>query len=554
LFYYFRLEDQVPENRPLRLIDKHISFEFVRQQLKDSCSETGRPSIDPELLLRILLVGYLYGISSERKLVEELRMHLAWRWFTGLGFDQEIPHHSTFSKNRHGRFQESKVFEQLFEQIVKQCVEVGLVRGKELSVDGSFVEANAAKQSRAPRGQLAEAAQVHHTVRQYLRELEQQNPVEEPIHQQDQISTTDPDSTYATKGGTPARLGYYDNYLVDNDSCVIVGVQATAARMSQETVDAQDMLTRFARWQGRAPDLVAADTTYGNGEFLQWLSDRNITPYMRTREASTERTARSTARAFHLQTETQSLYLSCRPAAELRGTSLSESRFQLHLEHAKSAARAPATMHQQRLFERAMFWELIRTERNPMGLVEIPGSSRRWKRPIILTVDQYFAILQLLTEPYRTTVVVAQCLGLRVSEILALQWPDINFTELTMRVTRAVVDGVVDEVKTEYSEDDLPLDPDLGSVLLTWKRKCPKSEDDWVFPSPVTGRCYHASPIQQDYIRPAGRKLKLGDIGWHTFRHTYRSWLDLVGTTIGVQQKLMRHAQIATTMNVYGNT
>jgi transposase len=118
LFYYFRLEDQVPESHLLRLIDKHISFAFVREKLKESYSDTGRPSIDPELLLRILLIGYLYGITSERKLVEELRMHLAWRWFTGLGFDQEIPHHSTFSKNRHGRFQESKLLEQLFEEIV----------------------------------------------------------------------------------------------------------------------------------------------------------------------------------------------------------------------------------------------------------------------------------------------------------------------------------------------------------------------------------------------------------------------------------------------------
>ena len=90
LFYYFRLEDQVPENHLLRLIEKHVSFEFVRERLQDSYSENGRPSIDPELLLRILLIGYLYGIASERKLVEELRMHLAWRWFTGLGFDQEI--------------------------------------------------------------------------------------------------------------------------------------------------------------------------------------------------------------------------------------------------------------------------------------------------------------------------------------------------------------------------------------------------------------------------------------------------------------------------------
>jgi transposase len=185
LFYYFRLEDQVPETHLLRLIDKHISFAFVREKLKQSYSDTGCPSIDPELLLRILLIGYLYGITSERKLVEELRMHPAWRWFTGLGFDQEIPHHSTFSKNRHGRFQESKVFEQLFEEIVARCLEAGLVQGDNLSVDGSFVE----------------------TVRQYLREVEEQKPVEEPVHEQDQVSTTDPDSTYSTKGGTPARLG-----------------------------------------------------------------------------------------------------------------------------------------------------------------------------------------------------------------------------------------------------------------------------------------------------------------------------------------------------------
>src|SRR6201985_1260065 len=278
LFYYFRLEDQVPENHLLRLVDKYVDFSFVRERLRDSYSETGRPSIDPELLLRLLLIGYLYGISSERKLVEELRMHLAWRWFTGLGFDQEIPHHSTFSKNRHGRFQESKLFEQLFEQIVRQCVEVGFVQGQHLSVDGSFVEANAAKESRIPREQLAEAAQVHQTVRQYLREVEEQNPVEEPVHEQDQVSTTDPDSTYATKGGTPARLGYYDHYRVDNHSCVIVGVQATAARLSQETVAAQDMIARFAQWQGQEPASVAADATYGNGEFLQWLLERGITP------------------------------------------------------------------------------------------------------------------------------------------------------------------------------------------------------------------------------------------------------------------------------------
>src|SRR6201998_3253850 len=200
LFYYFRLEDQVPENHLLRLIDRHVNFDFIRAKLKDSYSDTGRPSIDPELLLRMLLIGYLYGVTSERKLVEELRMHLAWRWFTGLGFDQEIPHHSTFSKNRHGRFQESRLFEHLFERIVTQCLEVGLVQGQHLSVDGSFIEANAAKESRIPRQQLGDAAQVHPTVRQYLQEVEQKNPVEEPVHEQDQISTTDRGSTYSNKG------------------------------------------------------------------------------------------------------------------------------------------------------------------------------------------------------------------------------------------------------------------------------------------------------------------------------------------------------------------
>jgi transposase len=241
LFYYFRLEDQVSENHLLRLVDRHIDFGFLRERLKDSYSETGRPSIDPELLLRILLIGYLYGISSERKLVEELRMHLAWRWFTALGFDQEVPHHSTFSKNRHGRFQESNVFEQLFEEVVDQCLAVGLVRGDKLSVDGTFVEANASKESRISREQLAEVAQVNRTVREYLAELEIQNPVEEPTHSQDKVSTTDPDSTYATKGGTPARMGYYNNYLIDNDSCIVVGVQATGARLSEESRSARDI-------------------------------------------------------------------------------------------------------------------------------------------------------------------------------------------------------------------------------------------------------------------------------------------------------------------------
>jgi transposase len=283
LFYYFRLEDQVPENHLLRLIDCHVNFEFIRAKLKDRYSDAGRPSIDPELLLRMLLVGYLYGVTSERKLVEELRMHLAWRWFTGLGFDQEIPHHSTFSKNRHGRFQESNLFQELFEEIVARCVQAGLVKGEHMSVDGSFIQANADHHSRVPPEQLAEVAKVNHTVREYLVELERENPVEPPVEQQDKVSTTDPDSTYATKGG-PARLGYYDNYLVDNASCVIVGVQATPARLRHESVAARDMIERYRERYGYLPQTLAADTTYGNGEMLQWLDERGIEAYIRVKE------------------------------------------------------------------------------------------------------------------------------------------------------------------------------------------------------------------------------------------------------------------------------
>src|SRR5512146_447164 len=233
----------------------------------------------------MLLVGYLYGVTSERKLVEELRMHLAWRWFTRLGFDQEIPHHSTFSKNRHGRFQESNLFQQLFEEIINRCMGAGLVKGEHLSVDGSFIQANASNASRIPREQLAEAAQVNRTARQYLSELEKENGSGEPAtHQQDRVSTTDPDATYASKGCMAASLGYFDNYLVDNHSCVIVDVQATAARLSQESVAAREMITRFSERRGSPPQTVAADTTYGNGEMLDWLEQHRITGHIPVKE------------------------------------------------------------------------------------------------------------------------------------------------------------------------------------------------------------------------------------------------------------------------------
>ena len=249
----------------------------------------------------------------------------------------------------------------------------------------------------------------------------------------------------------------------------------------------------------------------------------------------------------------------------------------------KTKGNIKALMH--RLFERAMFWEVIELGRNPMELVEVKGITKHVKKPVVLTVAQFYLILDLLPEPYRTMALVAQCTGLRVEEVLALRWENIHFETLSMLVDRAVVHGRLQRVKTEYSEDELPLDPDFATVLLDWKRI--SNGTNLVFTSPVTGRHFHASPAQQDYLRPAGwclvacpacgaaigtrcqdaegeivavhpdrrdlaKRSKLGNVGWHTFRHTYRSWLDDTGAPIGVQQKLMRHADIATTAK-YGD-
>jgi len=236
-------------------IDRHVDFRALRAQLRPLYSDVGRPSVDPEVLLRILLIGYLYGITSERRLIDEVGLNLAYRWFTGLGFDQSIPDHSTFSKNRQGRFRESTVFRDFFEQIVRRCLDVGLVEGQRFSVDGTIVAANASSQSRVPRAELPEAAKVSRTAQEYLVELETENegdpesPPGKPPSLTDtdgKVSTSDPDAAWASKGG-PIHLSYYDNYLIDNASNIIVDVEATPARTSQEIVAARRMLSELNR-------------------------------------------------------------------------------------------------------------------------------------------------------------------------------------------------------------------------------------------------------------------------------------------------------------------
>jgi transposase len=287
LFYYFRLDAQIPDDHLLKRIDRFVDFGFVRERLRDTYSAIGCPSIDPEVLLRLLLVGYLYGITSERRLMEEVRMHLAYRWFSRLGFEREVPDHSTFTKNRHGRFRGVAVFLEIFEEIVGRCLEAGLVDGKRLTVDGTMVIANASPQRGAKPEQLGEVAKVSRTVREYLADLAQENPVSENEEKPTPgsvaaryVSTTDPDACWASKYGSRSVPSYLNHYLIDNANCIILGVEATQARFRQETLAARRMLTKVKERFGVSPEGVGADKAYGSGEFLAWLLERSIQPYI----------------------------------------------------------------------------------------------------------------------------------------------------------------------------------------------------------------------------------------------------------------------------------
>jgi len=206
-----------------------------------------------------------------------------------------------------------------------------------------------------------------------------------------------------------------------------------------------------------------------------------------------------------------------------------------------------------RLFEKAMLWELIPFERNPMGLVELRGVSKRRKPPRILTADEFVSLFNQVLQPYRSMVLLAGCTGLRISEILGLRWTSIDFEHLIMEVKEGYARSQVTELKSEASRDELPLDPDVATVLLEWRRLCPETKEGWVFPSPRTNKPYDSSSLRKKLLKPAAKRAQIeGFGGWHTLRHSYRAWLDETGAPLGVQQKLMRHANISTTMNVYG--
>lgn len=203
------------------------------------------------------------------------------------------------------------------------------------------------------------------------------------------------------------------------------------------------------------------------------------------------------------------------------------------------------------LFERAMLWGLLDLQRNPIELIKLKGTSRRLKRPHTISPEKFQELIAILEEPYRTMVIVAICTGLRVSEVLALRWEHIDFSAGVILVQQGVVSGRIGKVKTEASQDEIPIDAAFAQLLLA---RMEDRASGLVFPSHVTGRSYHAGILQQKILRPKGEEIGIPKLGWHTFRHAYRSLLDEVGATVGVQQKLMRHSNVATTMNVYGKS
>ncbi len=191
---------------------------------------------------------------------------------------------------------------------------------------------------------------------------------------------------------------------------------------------------------------------------------------------------------------------------------------------------------------------------NPISLVRVEGSSKRLRQPRILSVKEFRLLLEQLEEPIRTMCIVAACLGLRASELVGLQWGDFDWESLQVHIQRGVVIGRIDEVKTTNSNRRLPVHPHLAELLLEYKTQtAPEARDsDWLFPSPYrSGGPRWPWTIQRDHLLPAGIRAGLGPIGWHSFRHSYSTLLRSLQVDLKVQQELLRHSDIRTTMNIY---
>ncbi len=258
LFYSFNLDTHVPPDHLLRGVDRFLDLGELRRHLAPFYSHTGRPSIDPELMIRMLIVGYCFGIRSERRLCEEVHLNLAYRWFCRLGLEDAVPDHSSFSKNRHGRFRESSAFRHVFESVVQRCMTEGLVGGEGFAVDASVVRADANRARGVPGEAATEwksGTDSTRAVREYLAALEETNPTETTPKS---ISLTDPAARYTAAPGGPAFFAYSTNYLIDLDTGIIVDVEATRALRTDEVNATRTMIDRVEERFDLKPNYRAA--------------------------------------------------------------------------------------------------------------------------------------------------------------------------------------------------------------------------------------------------------------------------------------------------------
>jgi transposase len=284
LFYSFRLDEAVPDDHPVRGIAAVLDLSWVHAELTPYYPKIGRPSIDPVLMIRMLLVGYAFAIRSERMLCREVKVNLAYRWFCGLSIEDKIPDHSAFSRARNERFRDSDIFRQVFEHVVEACIAAGLVGGEGFAVDASLIVADANKQRSIPGPEWEkprDSETASHAVKEYLATLDDAAFGAASEVTPKFVSPSDPAAqwTGAMKGA--AFFAYSDNYLIDVKCGVIMGVKASRAIRQAEVGVSQTMIERTEERFGLKPKWLAGDTAYGSGKNLNWLvNDKDIAPHI----------------------------------------------------------------------------------------------------------------------------------------------------------------------------------------------------------------------------------------------------------------------------------
>jgi transposase len=284
LFYSFNLEEVVPDDHLVRAISRVLDLSWVRAELAPYYSHTGRPSIDPVLMIRMLITGYVFAIRSERALCREVRVNLAYRWFCGLGIEDRIPDHSAFSRARNERFRESDIFRSVFEHVVGVCIAAGLVGREGFAVDASLIQADANKHRSIPGTEWnkdIDPQLAHRAVKEYLATLDDPAYGAASEVTPKFVSPSDPAAQWTGALRNAAFFAYANNYLIDVKFGIIMDVQASRAIRQAEVGAAKTMIERTQECFGLKPDWLAADTAYGSAANLNWLvNDQKITPHI----------------------------------------------------------------------------------------------------------------------------------------------------------------------------------------------------------------------------------------------------------------------------------